>query len=63
MAFASCVTAGMDVSPLFSELLLAAYQKDVVQKKMVYTYVAHYAAIKPDLALLTINMLQKDCRD
>src|SRR5271170_2237727 len=41
----------------------ACYTRDVVQKKLIYTYLVTYAQLKPDLALLTINTLQKDCRD
>lgn len=37
--------------------------KDVVQKKMVYQYITHHAHTNPDLAILTINTLARDCRD
>ena len=30
---------------------------------MVYLYICNYAATNPDLSLLAINTLQKDCRD
>lgn len=36
---------------------------DIVLKKMLYLYIAHYAAQTPDLALLSINQLHKDCVD
>ena len=36
---------------------------DFVIKKMVYLYLTSQAEQKPDLALLSINTLQKDCRD
>ena len=32
-------------------------------KKMVYLYICTYAAVHPELSLLAINTLQKDCRD
>ena len=57
------MTLGIDVSKLFSEMVMACYTRDVVQKKLIYTYLVTYAQLKPDLALLTINTLQKDCRD
>ena len=57
------LTLGIDVSKLFSEMVMASYTRDVVQKKLIYTYLVTYAQLKPDLALLTINTLQKDCRD
>lgn len=36
---------------------------DIVLKKMCYLYVGNYAKVNPDLALLTINFLQRDCKD
>ena len=30
---------------------------------MLYQYLSIYASVKADLALLTINLLSKDCRD
>lgn len=36
---------------------------DVVLKKMLYLYITHYATSTPDLALLAINQLLKDCID
>eukprot|EP00195_Chlamydomonas_chlamydogama_P008244 CAMPEP_0202904088 /NCGR_PEP_ID=MMETSP1392-20130828/27835_1 /ASSEMBLY_ACC=CAM_ASM_000868 /TAXON_ID=225041 /ORGANISM="Chlamydomonas chlamydogama, Strain SAG 11-48b" /LENGTH=846 /DNA_ID=CAMNT_0049591569 /DNA_START=246 /DNA_END=2786 /DNA_ORIENTATION=+ len=36
---------------------------DLVLKKMLYLYITHYATQIPDLALLAINQLHKDCRD
>ena len=37
--------------------------EDVVLKKMLYLYICTYAQSNPDLTLLTINLLTKDCRD
>jgi AP-4 complex subunit beta-1 len=34
-----------------------------VQKKLVYLYLCNYAESHSDLTLLTVNTLQKDCRD
>lgn len=59
----SCMTVGIDVSSLFSEMVLCSATSDVVLKKMCYLYVGNYAKGNPELALLTINFLQKDCRD
>lgn len=59
----SYMTIGIDVSSLFSEMVMCSATSDVVLKKMCYLYVANYAKVNPDLALLTINFLQKDCRD
>ncbi|KAJ3671027.1 hypothetical protein LUZ60_008453 [Juncus effusus] len=59
----SCMTVGIDVSPCFSEMVMCSATSDVVLKKMCYLYVGNYARGNPDLALLTINFLQKDCHD
>jgi vesicle coat complex subunit len=59
------MTLGMDMSVLFPMMISAANlsQDDVVLKKQLYLYITHYASSTPDLCLLTINQLQKDCRD
>lgn len=59
----SYMTIGIDVSQLFSEMVMCSATSDVVLKKMCYLYVGNYARVHPDLALLTINFLQKDCQD
>ncbi|KAG8077300.1 hypothetical protein GUJ93_ZPchr0007g4521 [Zizania palustris] len=59
----SCMTAGIDVSAAFGEMVLCSATSDVVLKKMCYLYVGVHARNHPDLALLTINFLQRDCRD
>ena len=40
-----------------------ASAEDVVLKKMLYLFISTYAQANPDLTLLTINLLTKDCRD
>jgi vesicle coat complex subunit len=59
------MTLGMDMSSLFPMMISAANLSadDVVLKKQLYLYITHYASSTPDLGLLTINQLQKDCRD
>ncbi|XAR70888.1 hypothetical protein NMG60_11027926 [Bertholletia excelsa] len=59
----SYMTIGVDVSGLFSDMVMCSATSDIVLKKMCYLYVGNYAKNKPDLALLTINFLQKDCND
>jgi vesicle coat complex subunit len=59
----SYMTIGIDVSSLFSEMVMCSATSDLVLKKMCYLYVGNYARGHPDLALLTINFLQKDCHD
>lgn len=59
------MTLGMDMSSLFPMMTSAANlsHDDVVLKKMLYLYITHYATQTPDLALLAINQLNKDCHD
>eukprot|EP00906_Rhabdomonas_costata_P033713 RCo047490 len=57
------MTLGVDTSALFSEMIMASATNDLVQKKMVYLYLASHAESNADLALLAVNTLQKDCRD
>ena len=59
------MTLGMDMSALFPVIISCANLSadDLVLKKMLYVYITHYATHHPDLALLTINQLQKDCQD
>ncbi|KAJ1481640.1 armadillo-type protein, partial [Baffinella frigidus] len=57
------MTLGIDMSPLFSEMIMATATKDLVLKKMCYLYLSNYAEQQPELALLVINTLQKDASD
>lgn len=59
----SFMTIGVDVSSVFSEMVMCSATSDIVLKKMCYLYVGNYAKYNPDLALLTINFLQRDCKD
>ncbi|CAM8913307.1 unnamed protein product [Rhodiola kirilowii] len=59
----SYMTIGIDVSSVFGEMVMCSITPDIVLKKMCYLYVGNYAKVNPDLALLTINFLQKDCKD
>ncbi|XP_023390708.1 AP-4 complex subunit beta-1 [Pteropus vampyrus] len=57
------MTRGLDMSGVFMEMVKASATVDIVQKKLVYLYMCTYAPLKPDLALLAINTLCKDCSD
>ncbi|KAK1152305.1 AP-4 complex subunit beta-1 [Acipenser oxyrinchus oxyrinchus] len=57
------MTQGLDMAPLFMEMVKASATVDIVQKKLVYLFMCSYATLKPDLALLAINTLLKDCAD
>lgn len=49
------MTLGIDVSRLFSEMVICVETKDLVVKKMVYLYLVKYAQEHADLALMCIN--------
>ena len=55
------MTLGIDVSRLFTEMMLAIETRDLVIKKMVYLYLCNYAYSNPELAQMCTNTLQKDC--
>ncbi|XP_034552520.1 AP-4 complex subunit beta-1 [Notolabrus celidotus] len=57
------MSQGIDVSGLFSEMVKACATVDIVQKKLVYVFLCSYAALNPELSLLVINTLRKDCQD
>ncbi|AED91685.1 beta-adaptin-like protein A [Arabidopsis thaliana] len=59
----SYMTIGIDVSSVFGEMVMCSATSDIVLKKMCYLYVGNYAKGNPDLSLLTINFLQRDCKD
>mmetsp|Transcript_5567 Transcript_5567/g.8526 ORF Transcript_5567/g.8526 Transcript_5567/m.8526 type:complete len:939 (+) Transcript_5567:53-2869(+) len=55
------MTLGIDVSRLFTEMMLAIETRDLVIKKMVYLFLCNYATSHPDLAQMCTNTLVKDC--
>ena len=55
------MTLGIDVSRLFTEMVMAIETRDLVVKKMVYHYLSNYAHEKPEMGLMCINTLQRDC--
>ncbi|XP_032377543.1 AP-4 complex subunit beta-1 [Etheostoma spectabile] len=57
------MSQGVDVSALFSEMVKACATVDIVQKKLVYVFLCSYATLNPELSLLVINTLRKDCQD
>ena len=61
----NCMTIGIDMSSLFMQVMTAGMSnaEDVVLKKMLYLFICTYAQSNPDLTLLTINLLTKDCKD
>lgn len=59
----ACMTLGMDVSSLFTDMIKASATHNLVQKKLIYLYICSYAESNPELALLTVNTLKKDAQD
>ncbi|KAK9817308.1 hypothetical protein WJX72_012438 [[Myrmecia] bisecta] len=59
------MTIGIDMSSLFVQVMTCGVSnsEDIVLKKMLYLYLSTYAQSNPDLTLLTINLLTKDCKD
>ena len=57
------MTRGMDVSSLFSEMIMASVTNDLVQKKLVYLYIRVQAKSNRDVAILMISTLTKDATD
>uniref|UniRef100_K3WB21 AP complex subunit beta n=1 Tax=Globisporangium ultimum (strain ATCC 200006 / CBS 805.95 / DAOM BR144) TaxID=431595 RepID=K3WB21_GLOUD len=57
------MTLGIDVSRLFSEMVLCVDTKDLISKKMVYLYLTNYANKNSELAIMCINTLLNDWYD
>jgi len=57
------MTLGIDVSRLFTEMMLAIETRDLVIKKMVYLFLCNYATENPELAQMCTNTLTKDCNN
>ncbi|KAL0248573.1 hypothetical protein GEMRC1_003809 [Eukaryota sp. GEM-RC1] len=56
-------TLGIDVSSLFSNIIMMANTQDLIQKKLIYLFLSKYAETSPDLTMLAVNTLLKDCAD
>jgi AP-4 complex subunit beta-1 len=54
------MTLGIDVSRLFTDMIMAIETKDIVVKKMVYFYLCNYAHSEPEMAIMCINSLRRD---
>lgn len=57
------MTLGIDMSKLFSEMIMAGATTELVQKKLVYLFLCNYAESNSELSLLTVNTLVKDTQD
>lgn len=54
------MTLGIEVSRLFTEMIMAIESKDIVIKKMVYLYLCNYAHKEPEMAIMCINSLRRE---
>jgi vesicle coat complex subunit len=54
------MTLGIDVSRLFTDMIMAIETKDIVVKKMVYLYLCNYAHKEPEMAIMCIYSLRRD---
>ncbi|KAJ5076885.1 beta-adaptin-like protein b [Anaeramoeba ignava] len=59
----SLMTAGRDVSALFSPLLSCLNTKDIEIKKLIYLYLMHYAKSKPSLVEQALQFIVVDVND
>lgn len=55
------MTIGIDLSSIFSELLLLSYTNDIISKKMIYLYLTIYSENNEELAIMAMNTFMKDC--
>lgn len=56
------MTLGVDVSKLFTDMVLISHTDDIVQKKMIYLYLVNYVESNQEQALMAINTFCKDCK-
>ncbi|KAK6927402.1 Clathrin/coatomer adaptor, adaptin-like, N-terminal [Dillenia turbinata] len=54
----SYMTVGIDVSSLFSEMVMCSATADIVLKKMCYLYVGNYAALRSLCSLRVANLVE-----
>lgn len=57
------MTVGKDMSTLFTDVLQCTQTPSVELKKLVYLYLVHYAAAKPELTILIVNTLLRDAAE
>lgn len=55
------MTLGIDLSSLFTEVLMFSYTTDIISKKMIYLYIMNYAETNEDTVIMAINTFLKDC--
>ena len=53
------LTIGIDMSPVFSDVIMNAHTTDVATKKMLYHYITHYAQANADLHVQEADAYQR----
>ncbi len=56
------LTLGIDLSSIFTEILMFSYTNDIISKKMIYLYLVTYSRTNKDTAIMVINTFMKDCK-
>ena len=55
------MTMGIDLSPIFTDVLMFSYTNNLVCKKMIYLYLVNYAKTNNETAIMAINTFLNDC--
>lgn len=58
-----CMTLGIDLSPLFADMVKISRTRNLIIKKMVYLYLVNYSENSQDCVILAMNAFLTDCRD
>jgi len=61
--YVQLMSRGTDVSEYFAAVVQLIASTNLEIKKLVYIYLLHYAESNPDLALMSINSIQKSLSD
>ena len=54
------MTLGIDVSKVYTDMVLISKTNDIVQKKMIYLYLVNYAESNEEVALMAVNTFNMD---
>ena len=57
----SVMTLGIDLSSIFTDVLMLSYTNDIISKKMIYLYLMNYAETNEETSIMAMNTFLKDC--
>lgn len=57
------MTLGRDLSSIFQAVIKCLECPDLEMKKLVYLYIINYSRVRPDDAIMSINLLRKDANN